>query len=329
MSKTKKTVIVFSILAAMCIIGTCIVVGIFFSNGNDFSSFLNIFGANRIKISEKEDLDLNGVTGISVNCSSADITIEQSKKAYVTLIGEVIAPDEQRQYLNIFEENGTIYIEADQGTLFFGLYSEIKMVIYLPENSGLDMQIVNQSGHLDIRNQQLGDISAICTSGSLTIESCTGETMKTEVTSGQTQINKADFQSIHTVCRSGDINIADTSADLFVQDTSGNINIKDAAGRLGVSLTSGSAVIDLNQQKIMPIDIDITSGNVQFYLNPDASFNLAAGVTSGWINTDFTVSVSGEKLSSFSGQNISGTCNGGGENINITVVSGNIDISAK
>jgi DUF4097 and DUF4098 domain-containing protein YvlB len=255
--------------------------------------------------------------------------IKQSDEAKATLGGDVLSFEKKEKHLDIYQQNGALHIKLDLNATFPNFSTDFKLTVGLPRTSGLDMKIFHTSGNIKMEAQQLGEVIISSISGNTEILGCAGESIKVEKISGQTQISNAEFGSIDAVCKSGDIRVEDSYANLKVRNTSGSINIKDVTGSIDIDMTSGSAIVDLAQKDLAPIDISATSGNIILNLNKDAAFDLSAKTTSGSIYTGFDVSISGNLLSLFIGRNVSGTCNGGGENINIVVVSGKIDINKK
>jgi DUF4097 and DUF4098 domain-containing protein YvlB len=75
--------------------------------------------------------------------------------------------------------------------------------------------------------------------------------------------------------------------------------------------------------------IDVTSGKVRLYVDADAAFDLKAKVTSGDIDTDMDITVSGPLSDKAASDVITGKAGGGGSLISITTTSGDIGIYQK
>lgn len=329
MSKTKKVVLILTAIFLVCLIGAGIVVGSYFNSGNDFSSFFSIFGGSTIDINEGEALALDDVSLLSIDCVSGNIYIAQAEDARVELKGKLLGKQEQTEYLDVYEQDGTLHVIFDLDSSFLNIgATDIQMTVYLPAENMLDVNIFSASGDIHMEDGEFGDVAINNTSGDAKIYGCAGNKFELNSISGDTDIENLDFDSIQIVSQSGDIDVLHTSAAVTIRSTSGSINIEDALGALDINSTSGGATVDLSQEDIMPININVVSGGVRLYLNKNAAFDLSAKATSGDVSTDFDITVSGS-TGSFVNKSISGKCNGGGALVNITTVSGGIRIMEK
>jgi lia operon protein LiaG len=329
MSSTKKLVIIFTCIFGAAIIGAGILFGIIFGNSNYGADFNKVFGTENANINESSDLDLSGVTAIRVDCASAAIHVVESDKASVTLEGVVISPVPQQQHLTVSKEGETLYIRVEQNIFSFSLFSDVKLTVYLPKDNKLNTSIVCSSGNIDMSGMQFGDLVVSRSSGNLKIDNCTAKSLNSDASSGDSYIMSSSFGSIDTLCHSGNTTISDTTGSMKVRATSGVIDISGATGALDIGCTSGDVKIDMAGSTVPPVKANVTSGNLRFIVSRDAAFNIESSVTSGDIISDINVTVSGTLPGSFVGDNISGSCNGGGETVNLTATSGNISIIGK
>lgn len=329
MSTTKKVVIIFTCIFAASVICIGIVLGIFFGRGNDLTNFNNIFGTGNFNVDESAALDLGGITGVRVECASADIHVVQSDEPKVTLKGVVISPAQPKQRLNVSEQDGILYINVQQDFFFFSLYCDIDLTVYLPEDSGLDASIICSSGNIDMSGMKFGDLAVSRSSGSLKIENCTASSLDDDASSGDTYIASSAFGSIDTLCFSGATTIIDTAGSMKVNATSGSVDIKGASGALDIGCTSGDVSIDIAPGAVPPVTATMTSGDLKFIVQKDAAFDLAANVTSGDITSDIDITISGTLPDTFVGDSVSGSCNGGGEKVSLSSTSGDISIIGK
>ena len=328
MSSTKKVVIIFSAIALVCIIGTGIVLGIFFGSGNDLSSFFNIFEGSKIEVNESETLVLDDVSELVVDCTAGDITVIEADDARVELTGMIVGRQDNEKYLEVSKQDGTLTVRFDVETGFGNLFfADMQMKVYLPKEQMLDLQLISTSGNIQMKDLAFGDVSVSQTSGDVDIGNCCGTIMDMEITSGNTQITGAAFDEIQVISTSGNVDIEDTSANLTVGVTSGNINITNVSGELDAETTSGNITVDAAQADFGEMDIGATSGNVKLYLDEDAAFDLRANTISGKVQTEFDILVSGSD--GLTDTNVSGACNGGGPLIDIEATSGNISVIQK
>jgi lia operon protein LiaG len=127
---------------------------------------------------------------------------------------------------------------------------------------------------------------------------------------------------------SGKIDIAGASGAIDAGCTSGRIDITGASGAIDAECTSGEISIDV-AGAVQPISASITSGSVSIYMPADAAFDIEAKTTSGGFSSDFNITVPGSRYNSFIGEDISGTVNGGGPLVSVSITSGNINLIGK
>jgi lia operon protein LiaG len=142
--------------------------------------------------------------------------------------------------------------------------------------------------------------------------------------SGETRFKDIRYDSMKAVSASGNVTVEGASGALEVNESSGNVGIRDFAGSLDIGSTSGNVDID-TQKELTGVTINASSGNATLRLSKDAAFSVDAKTSSGEINTDFDILVSGSTKRG----SLSGTCNGGGAPFKISVLSGNIGIYKK
>ena len=330
MSKVSKVVLILSGIALVCIIGAGVVLGIFFADGSDLSSFFNLFGRNKIEVDESETLVLDDITAISIDCISGDIFVIPSDEAKVEMKGNLLVRKEQDHYLSVFEEGGVLTVKFDIDATFGNLLtSEIDIMVYLPQELMMDLRVFSTSGNFDMHDMELKNIKVINTSGNAAITGCSGADADINTTSGNTKISGGMFDSIDIVCQSGKINVEETQSDISVRNTSGTIYVNETYGELDIECTSGSVTVDMVKTEIVAIDIQVTSGTTTVNLDQDAAFDLAAKTTSGGVHCDFDILVSGKPSTTMAGDEIEGKVNGGGNLIDLATTSGSIRINAK
>ena len=329
MNKTKKAILIASAVFLVCILGAGTMVGILYSTGSDLSSFWNIFGGNKFRVEETASLPLDGITALSVDCMSGNIVITDAQEPRVELKGNIIARERKEKYLDVSTQDGKLNVVFDFDAVFPDTFmTDVRMTVYLPKDSGLDLQVTSASGNFNMDGMQLGNATISHTSGETILNGCAGKKLDISTSSGNTGISGADFTDIHVGCQSGNITIKDTNANATVRNTSGSVDLSEVYGTLDINNTSGGITVGLAKTGFKEMNFNVTSGNVTVYLPKEAAFDLLAKATSGNISSDFNISVSG-KLSSIAGKDVVGACNGGGEDIHITTISGNINIRQK
>lgn len=334
MSSTKKVIIIFSGIFLASVIGMAITLGIIFGSGG-FKSFGDIFQGYKFGVNESSgSIDLAGVSAVRIEVTSCDIHIVPSDVAKVELKGTVI-PGKQEKYLKVSEQDGTLLIDVEDNSwsLFniFNVFMDLDLTVYLPAGNMLDVTVYCTSGNIDMTGMKLSGVELRRTSGNTDIRDCSAESFLSDATSGDTKITSSELGSMKLSCRSGNMTVNGTTGSIYARATSGNINIADADGALDVGCTSGDVSLDVADAAgaMQTITAGLTSGNIRIYLPMGAAFDLEARTTSGNITSDLGIAVSGSISKSFSGENISGTCNGGGPLVNVSVTSGNISIIGK
>ncbi|TDE12926.1 DUF4097 family beta strand repeat-containing protein [Dyadobacter psychrotolerans] len=127
-----------------------------------------------------------------------------------------------------------------------------------------------------------------------------------------------------------DISISNMDGDLEVKTNGGNINLINVAGPIVANTTAGEVKVvysTVNQEK--PSAISTISGEIDLSLPANAKSNLTLRSINGEMYTDFDLGVKNAKngMSKVGGgNNIEGTTNGGGVEIQLKTISSNIYI---
>jgi lia operon protein LiaG len=325
MSNTKKVVLIVTGVVVVCLIGLGIVMAAYAAGGNTMSDFLDIFSGARVTVDETHALELDGVSGILVECASGNVTVMPGNEPKVDVTGSLWTRKEKDQYVSVLEKNGQITVKFELEDMLFN-WSDINIVVYLPEDCGLNLKVSCASANTTVRQLALGNVSVTCASGNTEISACTGKTLDIAAASGGVSVEDCAFGSIRTACQSGNIAIRSTEGAAAVQCTSGRVTLVDVAGSLDINNISGDVTVELSQKEIDPIDIRITSGKITLRLNAEAAFDLDAETTSGSIRCNFDRTVSGGSSGGLVGDRIFGEVGGGGVTVTLRAVSGNIDI---
>lgn len=328
MSNTKITVLIVTGVLLVCIIGACVVLGLYFSGGRNMSNFMDIFHNSRVAVNETKTLDLTGASSVTVQCPSGSITVEPGSEPSVKMEGSIWTADKKDSYIDVETENGGIVIKPALDVSLFN-WSDINITVFLPQDCGLNLNVSGASANTSVQGLKLGNVNVNCASGRADLSGCTGGTLYIGTASGGVSVSDSTFTSLNAVCQSGNIDIKNTAAQCTINCTSGRVNVTDVKGALDIGSVSGGVTADLSQTDISPVKIGVTSGDIQLYLNPAAAFDLNADTTSGGIRCDFDRTVSGNSSGNPAGDHISGKCNGGGVQVTLNTLSGGISILKK
>ena len=325
MSNSK--VLIVLLVSVVFIAGVGIAIALFYGNGWDFS--FDLFGT-RADIDESAPLSLDGIDEVAVDCSSGMIVIEAADTPSASLKGSISAREKKESYLEVSTEGGRLMVRFDTDTVFSPFQaSGVTLTVRLPEELMRDINIMSSSGNVYVGGIEMNDLSVGSASGNVTVTECAGGSVDISNASGNIRLEDAGFLNISVVCQSGEIRVEGTAAALVLRATSGNIIVADASGPVDANAESGNIELDISGLLYSPVYAGITSGNVTLLLEGSSAFDLNASTTSGNINTDFDILVSGDVSKPVSGDKLSGKCNGGGEDVSLSTVSGNISVLKK
>jgi len=130
------------------------------------------------------------------------------------------------------------------------------------------------------------------------------------------------------------IHISNMDGELDVHSKDSNVELKNISGPVIANSTSGNITVvfnSLNQSK--PTSISDVSGNVDITLPPASKVNFQLRSITGEIYTDFNMKTKSEKKNGMQqlgfGNTIRSDINGGGVDMNLKSISGNIYIRKK
>lgn len=128
----------------------------------------------------------------------------------------------------------------------------------------------------------------------------------------------------------GDLEIENLEGELEIKSNDGDIVLKNIAGPLVASSTSGDVTANFNTvRQGKPSAISIISGDVDISLPSDTKADFKLQSISGEIYTDFDITMKGDKTNKEmqrigGGYTINGSTNGGGTEMSIKTISGDV-----
>ena len=133
----------------------------------------------------------------------------------------------------------------------------------------------------------------------------------------------------------GDTEMSNLDGEIEIKSTNGDITLKNISGPLVASSTAGDLVAEfsaLRQGK--PTAISVVSGDLDITLPADSKANFKLQSISGEIYTDFDIAYKKDKQNDDlrhigGGYTIDGSINGGGTEMSIKTISGDIFIRRK
>jgi lia operon protein LiaG len=125
------------------------------------------------------------------------------------------------------------------------------------------------------------------------------------------------------------IKLINVTGSLVISTISGNVDLEKCAldkdATISMALISGNINAVLTEFSTKePISFNSISGDVDITLPAKTAANLTMKSISGTVYTDFEFSNEGKKMKQFGGTKVDNQLNGGGVEINISTVSGNI-----
>lgn len=104
-----------------------------------------------------------------------------------------------------------------------------------------------------------------------------------------------------------------------------DITLNNVKGPLVLSTISGDITITANELTSgKPFSINSISGDIDLTLPPKAAMNVDLNTVSGGVYTDFDIAETKDNMRRVGGSQISFALNGGGTNLSISTVSGNV-----
>ncbi len=239
-------------------------------------------------IDEKLTFPAENIKHIVVKTVSADVNLinDETGEIYVSLSGETAYDQDQNPYVTLSGESKndtTLYLEVRHRPGLNLPSSNLKLDIVLPAEYSHNISVSTVSGNLNIPDLDLESFN---------------------------------YQSI-----SGDMKGEKLTADKIILNlTSGTADIDEIKGELCFESISGS-IKTAYKTFANNIDARTTSGDMVFYLPPDASFRLIFQTVSGEVQTDFP----GTMVSS-SRRELEEVVSQGDNMINVETVSGNVQL---
>jgi lia operon protein LiaG len=241
----------------------------------------------------------NNIDTIDINVAGIKATIipENRDDVEATLIG--------KGSLIVKETGNRLVVETKRKMFNWFSFSESRQLkIYIPENYNRNLKIQIGSGNLNFSGQsmKLNKLSLDIGSGNVNMDHIEVKEFTHDGSSGN-----VDIDTLNTKTGTFDL-------------SSGNLEIEHYAGSLIADVSSGKFSVQMDKLND-PIDIDLSSGDVDLDLPDSANFNLDGEVSSGNISSDFPLSTN-----KTDNKNLKGTYGSGKNKINISVSSGDVHI---
>jgi len=205
----------------------------------------------------------------------------------------------------IVKETGSRLVVETKKRLFnwFSFSEKRQLKIYIPEDYNREMKIQIGSGSLNFSGEsmQLDELSLDIGSGNVSLDHIEVNEFTHDGSSGNVVIDTL-------VTKTGTFDLS-----------SGNLEIEHYSGAFHADVSSGRLLLQMDKLND-PIDIDLSSGNVDLDLPDNADFTLDSEVSSGNISSEFPLTTESDT------KNLKGKHGSGKNKIDISVSSGDVDI---
>ena len=124
---------------------------------------------------------------------------------------------------------------------------------------------------------------------------------------------------------SGGIEARDLRSDVEANTVSGDIFVSTSE-MAWANTVSGDIEMEMGSLDWDEMDLNTVSGDITLWLPRDFAADLHFSSLSGDMNSDFQLTLEGGQRRSWVGSNIRGTIGGGGRDLNVRTVSGNLDL---
>ncbi len=314
-------------ILAIIFIGSASIAGIIFfiQYGVSGFSFSNIDSYEKT-INEEKTSELHEITSISIESQSEDINIisTNSSELKAHFYGGYSSGNKSyKPELVLSKDEGRMHIKIDDNHngLNINYRSNLKLDVYIPSPFSESISVKSISGEVTTGDLSIKNLSIRTTSGDIKADYVNAFTAVLDSTSGEINA-KGKFNEFSVKTTSGDfISENIEAAAIELESTSGEIKM---SGNLGNTIAKSiSGDISLYTSVLSDnMGISTTSGETILKLPDTATFKLTCKSTSGEIDCDFPVTVTGYGKE----HELNGTVGNGSSTVAITSSSGDISI---
>ena len=261
-------------------------------------------------IDEIKEFEANSISNISINTVSSDVNVILSKDDKIKVhfhgtTSELSRAPKLETSLNGDKLDISIkYPKQIMSLVNFSLNT--KLDVYIPESYKESASIETVSGEVSIDKLQMDNFKTHTTSGDVSINSIVANVTDFNSVSGSTHIKELFAKSSDFETTSGDIKIEAITGDLEADSVSGTIT---------------ASYKEFNNE----VEAETVSGDVRLSLPKDSEFKVDFSTTSGELNNDFPLVVTGK----IEKRNVKGTVGSGQKTIKIETTSGDASIDKR
>ena len=180
--------------------------------------------------------------------------------------------------------------------------------------------ILKTSGGSIIMGRVDGEVNAKTSGGGIALKQSTGNA-SLRTSGGSIRIGEVDGD-VNANTSGGNIDVDIVRGNLKAATSGGGLHFRNINGNLVGKTSGGSIVAELSAQVSEPVELYTSGGNITLTVPPDFKANFAASTLGGHVYTDMPVTVQGNISSS----SLNGLMNGGGPDVSLKTMGGNIEI---
>lgn len=341
----KKGVKITCLVAVSCIVlGLLIILGTSFKIGFDYNQLnTGTLETNTYTVEQPfQNIDIQS------RWSNVYFAVAQNAQC------EVVCTETERKQCVVSVENGTLTVSQKDTRRWyecFGIFwgpsdvSEMKITVYLPQESYQSLRVHSQSGDVSVGTefafqtaelqttsgniQFLGSVkeqlAANSNSGNITVENVNVDMLQAETTSGNLILNAIQVQNgIDLKATSGNLKMGNVTAqNLTAETTSGNITLNTVQAKDKLDLEASSGTVRLENAVSQELVCATTSGDVRFQDSDAHSITVSS--TSGCVEGNLRTAKNFE-ISTTSGDMDVPYSDSGADLCQVTTTSGDVSL---
>ena len=225
-----------------------------------------------------------------------------------------------RTSMSCQEDGGTLTIRYRDGLSLGGVKDDKWLTVLIPDGMVGELKIETTSADVRLNGLETETLTVSTASGDIQSTECYTQTAELSSISGYVNLYGGLYaDSLDLTTTSGDISGDVTSGIIGVSTISGDISLygHGSTNEVRMNTTSGDIWCSVEDPSVQSIGISSTSGDISLSLPYDMGFTLEYDTVSGdFLNSYFEMSQQNGKY----------VCNGGGCEIEVDTVSGNLDV---
>ena len=265
------------------------------------------FASGSIK---KLDIEWAAGTVFVQSWSQDDIMVQEFSRSELT----------DRNMMVMEDKGDELTIRYREGSSLGSVKGDKWLTVMVPDRMLEELEIETTSADVQLIGLEQGELSVSTASGYISLTECYLRKAEVETISGEVNLSNvyADELDISTTSGSvyGDVHCVDPEVETISGDI--HLNTWENTETVGISTTSGDVYCSISNTAIRAVSVDSTSGDISLSLPYDAGFTLAYSTISG----DFSSSWFDDIVQ----RDGKITYNGGGYEIKVDTVSGNLEI---